>query len=187
MSPNTENDAPDMILCVFPNAHKVLLLSSKSESNTEFALDSDFIFGEHFYSSVEAKINGEIRSNNFHPLSGNGIPEKVENIVREATISSILEALNDKIGKSISQDSISIFFFSGQVLNFSNSELSQAVMAIYGETVSGSMIEDMVKQLISLSSEEKELLEKSKNNELYSLITGQQGEFATIWDKDNII
>ena len=60
-------------------------------------------------------------------------------------------------------------------------------MAIYGETVSGSMIEDMVKQLISLSSEEKELLEKSKNNELYSLITGQQGEFATIWDKDNII
>ena len=107
MSPNTENDAPDMILCVFPNAHKVLLLSNQSESNTEYALDSDFVFGENFYSSIEAKINSEIRSNNFHLLSGNGIPEKVENIVREATISAILEALNDKIGKSISQDSIS--------------------------------------------------------------------------------
>ena len=37
-----------------------------------------------------------------------------------------------------------------------------------------------------LNEIEKSIIDKVKNNDLYDLITGQQGEFATIWDKDSI-
>ena len=42
----------------------------------------------------------------------------------------------------------------------------------------------MSETLFQLSLKEKNIIDKSKNNDLYDLITGQQGEFATIWDKD---
>ena len=44
----------------------------------------------------------------------------------------------------------------------------------------------MSETLFQLSLKEKNIIDKSKNNDLYDLITGQQGEFATIWDKDSI-
>ena len=40
--------------------------------------------------------------------------------------------------------------------------------------------------LIDLIKDEKELINKNKNSELYNIITGKQGENATIWDKDSI-
>ena len=40
--------------------------------------------------------------------------------------------------------------------------------------------------LIDLIKDEKELINKNKNSELYNIITGNQGEYATIWDKDSI-
>ena len=44
----------------------------------------------------------------------------------------------------------------------------------------------MTDLLIDLIKQEKELISKTKNSEMYNIITGNQGEFATIWDKDSI-
>jgi len=81
---------------------------------------------------------------------------------------------------------ISIFFFSGQVLSFSKEELMSALLVIYKERFSKELLEEMVDTLFQLSLKEKSIIDKVKNNDLYDLITGQQGEFATIWDKDSI-
>ena len=81
---------------------------------------------------------------------------------------------------------ISIFFFSGQVLSFNKKELMSAISIIYKDRFSKDSLEEMSETLFQLSLKEKNIIDKSKNNDLYDLITGQQGEFATIWDKDSI-
>ena len=61
-----------------------------------------------------------------------------------------------------------------------------ALLVIYKERFSKELLEEMVDTLFQLSLKEKSIINKVKNNDLYDLITGQQGEFATIWDKDSI-
>ena len=61
-----------------------------------------------------------------------------------------------------------------------------AISVIYKDKFSEELLEEMAETLFRLSLEEKSIIEKVKNNDLYDLITGQQGEFATIWDKDSI-
>ena len=61
-----------------------------------------------------------------------------------------------------------------------------AISIIYKDRFSKESLEEMSETLFQLSLKEKNIIDKSKNNDLYDLITGQQGEFATIWDKDSI-
>ncbi len=189
MQNESENRLPELILCVFPHAEKILLLNSTSEERPAISIESDYIFKDEFYDSIENKITDAFRSKDFPLLNPSGIPEKIENILRNETVSTILEIAKEKLGfdDDITHESISIFFFAGQVLNFSTDELSQAVSSIYSGYVSEDLIDKMTKKLILIAIEEKKLVEVSKKNELYYLITGQQGKFATIWDKDSII
>ena len=64
--------------------------------------------------------------------------------------------------------------------------LMSAISIIYKDRFSKDSLEEMSETLFQLSLKEKNIIDKSKNNDLYDLITGQQGEFATIWDKDSI-
>ena len=189
MQNEPENTLPELILCVFPHAEKILLLNSNSQEQPAITIESEYIFKDEFYDSIENKIRDAFRSKDFPLLNPSGVPEKIENILRNETISSILDVAKEKLefDQDITPESISIFFFAGQVLNFSTEELSQAVSAIYSGYVPDDLINKMTKKLISIAIEEKKLVEISKKNELYYLITGQQGKFATIWDKDSII
>ena len=188
MSFESDNSMPSIILCVFPNLEKILLLNSINDSKNIIALNSEIMFNEDFYDSIESKFSKEIRSGNFSILSPNGVPEKVENILRDETISRIMNSVRDELRyfEEISHELISIFFFSGQVLSFSKEELMSALLVIYKERFSKELLEEMVDTLFQLSLKEKSIINKVKNNDLYDLITGQQGEFATIWDKDSI-
>ena len=96
-------------------------------------------------------------------------------------LSFILELNSD-----INQDNISIFFFSGQVLNFDDSELEHALKSIFSDEIDDTLLNEMTILLIDVINDEKELINKNKNSELYNIITGSQGEYATIWDKDSI-
>ncbi|MFL2673305.1 MAG: hypothetical protein ACJ0G3_01315, partial [Dehalococcoidia bacterium] len=77
------------------------------------------MFNDDFYDSIESKFSEAIRSGRFSILSPNGVPEKIENILRDETISRIMDSIKDELGyfEEISQELISIFFFSGQVLS----------------------------------------------------------------------
>ena len=188
MSFESENTMPSIILCVFPHLEKILLLNSIDSTKNIITLNSKIMFNEDFYDSIESKFSKEIRSGGFSILSPNGIPEKIENILRDETIERIMESVRDELGyfKEISHELISIFFFSGQVLSFNKKELMSAISVIYKDKFSKELLEEMAETLFRLALKEKNIIEKVKNNDLYDLITGQQGEFATIWDKDSI-
>ena len=188
MSFESENTTPSIILCVFPHLEKILLLNSIDSTKNIITLNSKIMFNDDFYDSIESKFSEEIRSGRFSILSPNGVPEKIETILRDETISRIMDSIKDEFGyfEEISQELISIFFFSGQVLSFNKKELMSAISIIYKDRFSKDSLEEMSETLFQLSLKEKNIIDKSKNNDLYDLITGQQGEFATIWDKDSI-
>ena len=176
MSFESNNFEPNIILCVFPNLEKILFLSSGSHDKNLFTIQSKFIFDEEFFDSIESKFSKTLRSGNLSLLGPNGVPEKIENILRDETIETIIDSVNQKLelNSEVNQENISIFFFSGQVLNFDYDELEKTLLG------------DMTDLLIDLIKQEKELINKTKNSEMYNIITGNQGEFATIWDKDSI-
>ena len=97
MSFESDNSMPSIILCVFPNLEKILLLNSINDSKNIIALNSEIMFNEDFYDSIESKFSKEIRSGNFSILSPNGVPEKVENILRDETISRIMNSVRDEL------------------------------------------------------------------------------------------
>lgn len=188
MSFESNNFEPNIILCVFPNLEKILFLSSESSDKNIFTIKSKFIFDDEFFDSIENKFSKTLRSGNLSLLGPNGVPEKIENILRDETIETIIDSVNQKLelNSDINQDNISIFFFSGQVLNFDDNELENALRSIFSDEIENTLLNEMTILLIDLISDEKELINKNKNSELYNIITGNQGEYATIWDKDSI-
>jgi hypothetical protein len=188
MSFESNNFEPNIILCVFPNLEKILFLSSESNDKNLFTIKSKFIFDDEFFDSIENKFSKTLRSGNLSLLGPNGVPEKIENILRDETIETIIDSVNQKLelNSDIKQDNISIFFFSGQVLNFDDNELENALKSIFSDEIEDTLLNEMTILLIDLIRDEKELINKNKNSELYNIITGNQGEYATIWDKDSI-
>lgn len=188
MSFESNNFEPNIILCVFPNLEKILFLSSESSDKNLFTIKSKFIFDDEFFDSIENKFSKTLRSGNLSLLGPNGVPEKIENILRDETIETIIDSVNQKLelNSDINQDNISIFFFSGQVLNFDDNELENALKSIFSDEIENTLLNEMTILLLDLINDEKELINKNKNNELYNIITGNQGEYATIWDKDSI-
>ena len=188
MSFESNNFEPNIILCVFPNLEKILFLSSESSNKNLFTIKSKFIFDDEFFDSIENKFSKTLRSGNLSLLGPNGVPEKIENILRDETIETIIDSVNQKLelNSDINQDNISIFFFSGQVLNFDDTELENALRSIFSDEIENTLLNEMTILLLDLINDEKELINKNKNNELYNIITGNQGEYATIWDKDSI-
>ena len=184
----SNNFEPNIILCVFPNLEKILFLSSESSDKNLFTIKSKFIFDDEFFDSIENKFSKTLRSGNLSLLGPNGVPEKIENILRDETIETIIDSVNQKLelNSDINQDNISIFFFSGQVLNFDDNELENALRSIFSDEIENTLLNEMTILLLDLINDEKELINKNKNNELYNIITGNQGEYATIWDKDSI-
>ena len=184
----SNNFEPNIILCVFPNLEKILFLSSESSDKNIFTIKSKFIFDDEFFDSIENKFSKTLRSGNLSLLGPNGVPEKIENILRDETIETIIDSVNQKLelNSDLNQDNISIFFFSGQVLNFDDNELENALRSIFSDEIENTLLNEMTILLIDLISDEKELINKNKNSELYNIITGNQGEYATIWDKDSI-
>ena len=188
MSFESNNFEPNIILCVFPNLEKILFQSSEIHNKNLFTIKSKFIFDEEFFDSIESKFSKTLRSGNLSLLGPNGVPEKIENILRDETIDTIIDSVNQKLelNSEINQENISIFFFSGQVLNFDNIELENALKSIFSEEIDNSLLNDMTVLLTDLIKQEKDLINKTKDSEMYNIITGNQGEFATIWDKDSI-
>ena len=188
MSFESNNFEPNIILCVFPNLEKILFLSSESSDKNLFTIKSKFIFDDEFFDSIENKFSKTLRSGNLSLLGPNGVPEKIENILRDETIETIIDSVNQKLelNSDINQDNISIFFFSGQVLNFDDDELENALKSIFSDEIDNTLLNEMTILLLNLINDEKELINKNKNSELYNIITGNQGEYATIWDKDSI-
>tara|TARA_B100001250_G_scaffold379245_1_gene369762 strand:+ start:199 stop:765 length:567 start_codon:yes stop_codon:yes gene_type:complete len=188
MSFESNNFEPNIILCVFPNLEKILFLSSESSDKNLFTIKSKFIFNDEFFDSIENKFSKTLRSGNLSLLGPNGVPEKIENILRDETIETIIDSVNQKLelNSDINQDNISIFFFSGQVLNFDDDELENALKSIFSDEIDNTLLNEMTILLLDLINDEKELINKNKNSELYNIITGNQGEYATIWDKDSI-
>ena len=188
MSFESNNFEPNIILCVFPNLEKILFLSSESSDKNLFTIKSKFIFDDEFFDSIENKFSKTLRSGNLSLLGPNGVPEKIENILRDETIETIIDSVNQKLelNSDINQDNISIFFFSGQVLNFDDDELENALKSIFSDEIDNTLLNEMTILLLDLINDEKELINKNKNSELYNIITGNQGEYATIWDKDSI-
>ena len=184
----SNNFEPNIILCVFPNLEKILFLSSESSDKNIFTIKSKFIFDDEFFDSIENKFSKTLRSGNLSLLGPNGVPEKIENILRDETIETIIDSVNQKLelNSDINQDNISIFFFSGQVLNFDDTELENALRSIFSDEIENTLLNEMTILLLDLINDEKELINKNKNSELYNIITGNQGEYATIWDKDSI-
>ena len=184
----SNNFEPNIILCVFPNLEKILFLSSESSDKNIFTIKSKFIFDDEFFDSIENKFSKTLRSGNLSLLGPNGVPEKIENILRDETIETIIDSVNQKLelNSDINQDNISIFFFSGQVLNFDDDELENALKSIFTDEIDNTLLNEMTILLLDLINDEKELINKNKNSELYNIITGNQGEYATIWDKDSI-
>ena len=72
------------------------------------------------------------------------------------------------------------------MLNFDDDELENALKSIFSDEIDNTLLNEMTILLLDLINDEKELINKNKNSELYNIITGNQGEYATIWDKDSI-
>ena len=164
------------------------MLKGKYSWKSFTELTTKFIFDDEFFDSIENKFSKTLRSGNLSLLGPNGVPEKIENILRDETIETIVDSVNQKLelNSDIDQDNISIFFFSGQVLNFDDNELENALKSIFSDEIDDTLLNEMTILLIDLINDEKELINKNKNSELYNIITGNQGEYATIWDKDSI-
>ena len=111
MSFESNNFEPNIILCVFPNLEKILFLSSGSNDKNLFTIQSKLIFNEEFFDSIESKFSKTLRSGNLSLLGPNGVPEKIENILRDETIETIIDSVNQKLelNSDVNQENISIF------------------------------------------------------------------------------
>ena len=113
-----------------------------------------------------------------------GIPQQVEAVVRSSSLQRIIAELgiNVTADSNDANGTVGVLFFAGSLLEFENSQLSEATVKLFGEKLPTEMLDQLNEQLSELIGKERSALQMATRQDLSGLISGSSAAYVTIWE-----
>ena len=184
---DSDRQNADITLCIFPHLREFIAVDARetrAQGPTVLTLSISNILGEDFYSSIERDFSKMIRRKDIGFLELMGIPQQVEAVVRSNSLQRIIAEL----GIDMTSDShdangtVGVLFFAGSLLEFENSQLSEATSELFGKKLPLEMLDQLNEQLTELMGKERHALQRATRQDLSGLISGTSGAYVTLWE-----
>ena len=176
-------------LCIFPHLKEFLAIDLRSDLPGRPMVKTlvfEEVHGKEFLDRVESDFSRLLRKPDQSIVGLIGLPQEVESLVRTHSLRRVMEFLNTDLpadgDKSIG--SVGVMFFAGSLLTVSDDQLSEVIKDIFGDHMTPGQVSSLYEQARGLLIREREAVSAASRSELAKLISGDEGPYVTIWDRE---
>ena len=181
-----EGEECDLQIFIFPHLKEFMTVDLRYSDPIVNLLNTQDIFTDRFYSAVEHEFSLVARRETGSPFSHLiNLPLRMEELIRDISMSFILESLGIDPDDDESVPSVVVFVISGGALAVQSERLVDNLNSLIGSEMLKSNGYEWEGVLSRLVAEENEALNKINRDELSEAFGGDSHDYFTLWEKRN--
>jgi len=178
-------DRTDISLCIFPHLQEFLAVDMRTETPRVALMNTQDVFGDSFLGRVEQGFGSILRDGGDYPISHlMDLPLRVEELVRETGMLSILERLGE-VRKDDELPTVAVFIISGAALAMTSEQILHAFQSLMGDKATADIVQECSTFLERLISEEQAVAKRLDQKHLREALEEQSPNYFTLWERRN--
>lgn len=177
---------PDIQLCIFPHLKEFLIIDLREPLPQVFLLNTEDVFDEEFFRSLESEFSQTAREESAFPFANLiNLPLRMEEIVREVTMTFILEHLGIQPDDEEQMPSVIVFILSGGALAMHSERVIQGLKSLLREHSDKPAVAEWETLLCRLIDEENTALKQLHEQELTEVLRNDSPDYFSLWENRN--
>ena len=178
-------ERPSIHICIFPHLRDFLAIDLRGERPRLHLLGTSEIFDQDFFESAETGFSRVVREESEFPFAHLiNLPLRLEEIIREVAMTSILERLGiQPNGDDLPM--VVVYILSGGALAMHSEQVIDGLKKLLGEEFRGPSIGEWEGVLARLVVEENAALQRLNRQELTEALREDSPDYFTLWESRN--
>ncbi len=179
------HERTDVNLWIFPHLKEFLVIDLRGGNPRVTVLNTAAVFDDAVFNKIEDDFNRILREHPDYPFAHlMDLPIRVEEMVREAGMLSILDKLGD-MGTGEEFPTVGVFVVSGAALTINSEQVTDALRSVLGEEAGPDLVVETTGLLQRLIAEERQVVKQIDQQELRDAVEDQSPIFLTLWERRN--
>ena len=177
---------PGIQLCIFPHLPEFLVIDSREEDPQVMLLNTDDVFDEEFYRTVEAEFSETLRSSSDFLFSHfMNLPVSIEESVRDIAMTFILDRLGVHVDNEDEIPSIVVYVVSGGALTSHAQNILDGLKELIHSSFQGSESDRWGETIADLVERETVIMQKVNEQQMADARKSDSPEYFTLWESRN--
>ena len=177
---------PDIQLCIFPHLPEFLVVDSRAENPQVLVLNTDDVFDDEFYRTVESEFSESLRSPGEFVFSHLiNLPILVEETVRDIAMTLILDRLGVQVDDEDEIPSVVVYVVSGGALSTHTGKILEGLKDLIHSSFKGSESDWWEHTITDLVQRETAILKKLNEQQVAEALKGDSPDYFTLWGSRN--
>ena len=177
---------PDIQLCLFPHLPEFLVIDCRDENPQVMLLNTDDVFDEEFYRTVESEFSETLRaSKDFLFSHFMNLPVTIEESVRDIAMTFILDRLGVQVDDEDDIPSVVVYVVSGGALTFHAGKILDGLKDLIHSSSSEEKSGPWSETLADLVKRETDIMLKLNEQQMEDALKGDSPDYFTLWESRN--
>lgn len=177
---------PDIQLCIFPHLPEFLVIDSREEDPRVLVLNTDDVFNDEFYRTVESEFSESLRSSSEFIFSHLiNLPIVVEGTVRDIAMTFILDRIGVQVDDEDEIPSVVVYVVSGGALATHTGRILEGLKDLIHTSYKGSESDWWEHTISDLVERETAILQKLNEQQVAEAFKGDSPDYFTLWESRN--
>ena len=181
-----DGERPDIMLYIFPHLAEFLAVDLRNDSSEVVLMHANDVFDGEFFHGLESEFSKTLREGNIYPFAHViNLPLRLEEIVRNVAMTSILEKLGVDTFDDEDLPSVVVFIISGGALAMHSDKLVNSLRELLHAYPGGADITHWEAVISRLVAEENQVLQELSYQELTEALRDDSPDYFTLWENRN--
>ena len=177
---------PDIQLCLFPHLPEFLVIDSREENPNVLLLNTDDVFNEEFYRTVESEFSETLRASSDSLFSHFiNLPVSIEESVRDIAMSFILDRLGVRVDDEDDIPAVVVYVVSGGALTSHAGKILDGLSDLIRSASNGAESDYWSDTLADLVRRETDIMEQLNEQQMEEALKGDSPDYFTLWESRN--
>ena len=177
---------PDIQLCIFPHLPEFLVIDSRTENPQVLLLNTDDVFDEEFYRTVESEFSDALRSSSEFLFSHfMNLPIAIEETVRDIAMTFILDRLGVQVDDEDEIPSVVVYVVSGGALTSHAGKILDGLKDLIRASFNGPESDRWGDTIADLVERESIIMRKVNEQQMEDALKVDSPDYFTLWESRN--
>ena len=177
---------PDIQLCLFPHLPEFLVIDSREKNPRVLLLNTNDVFDEEFYRTVESEFSETLRaSSDFLFSHFMNLPVSIEESVRDIAMTFILDRLGVQIENDDDIPAVVVYVVSGGALTSHAGKILDGLSELIGSVSDIAESDYWTETLANLIQQETDIVQQVSEQQMEDVLKGDSPDYFTLWESRN--
>lgn len=185
-TPLPDGRRTDIQICIFPHLKEFLTIDLREDGVQVNLLNTDEIFSDRFYKSVEEEISISVKDQGAFPFTHLiNLPMMLEEAVRETATTYILDHLGVHLDDDDEFPTVVVYIISGGALAMHSDKVLEGLRSLLQDRSGNSVAGKWEEVLNRLIGEENRILQDLARQDLIEAVQSDSPDYFTLWENRN--